>query len=432
MALPLEGIRVVDLTMVWAGPHATQLLADWGAEVIRVESTQVMQPNTRGRLAKPPAALVRARRNWGFGYPDWEPGERPWNRFAIFTSHARNKKSMTVDLTKPEGRDLFLRLVNVSDVFVENNVPATIEKLRLSYDDLRKVRPDLVMLRMPGYGLSGPYRDYRTFGANLEGTVGHTWLRGYMDMDVSARDEVYMGDAAAGISGAFAVMMALRHRRRTGTGQLIELAQAENFLPYLGEAIMDYTMSGRVQETLGNRHRSRAPQGVYRCQGQDRWVTISVGGGTEWAGLCRAMGGPAWGGAARFATGLGRWKNQDILDERIAEWTRERKADEVMRLLQAEGVPCGPALDDRDLYNDPHLNALDYFQPLAHPDIGSHSYPGLMWTARNTPNRVRTPPCGLGDHNEYVYRDLFAFDDASYRLWRETGHIGEAYVDRIP
>ena len=432
MTLPLESIRVLDLTIVWAGPHATQLLADWGAEVIRIEPTQIMQPNTRGRMVRPPRDLVLTRRNWGMGYPDWDPGERPWNRFPIFTSHARNKKSMTVDLTRPEGRDLFLQLVRISDVFIENNVLATIEKLRIGYDDLRKVNPDIIMLRMPGYGLSGPYKDYRTFGVNLEATVGHTWLRGYPDMDASARDDVYIGDAAAGVSGAFSVLMALRHRRRSGEGQLIELPQAENFLPYLGEAVMDYTMNRRVQDSLGNRHPHRAPQGVYRCQGQDRWVTMSVGSQAQWEGLRRAIGDPTWCRDPRFRTSLGRWKRQDDLDKGISEWARDRTSPEVTRLLQAEGVPSGPVMDERDLYADPHMKAVDYFQELSHPDIGTHSYPGLMWTARNTPNRVRTPPCGLGDHNDYVYRELLAFDAATYRRWRETGHIGEAYAGHVP
>ncbi len=203
--LPLAGVRVLALTVVWAGPHATQLLADWGAEVIRVESVQVMQPNTRGRMVKVPKNMPPA--GWGTAYPGMEPGERHWNRFALFQSHARNKLSMTVDLRNEEGRDIFHRLLMVSDVFVENNVPETLEKLHMTYEELVKIKPDLVMLRMPAYGLDGPYKNYRSFGSHLEGTAGHSSIRGYADMDPSVLDDSLMGDAAGGVNGALAVML---------------------------------------------------------------------------------------------------------------------------------------------------------------------------------------------------------------------------------
>ena len=433
MALPLDGIRVLDLTAVWAGPHCTMLLADWGAEVIRIESIQVLQPSTRGHMAHPPKELPRLRKSWGMTYPDWDPGDQPWNRYPIFQSHARNKLSMTVDLRLPEGLDLFHQLVNICDVFVENNVPETIEKLHVTYEELVEHRPDLIALRMPAYGLSGPYKNYRSFGVQLEGTAGHSLLRGYPDMDpATGRDDVYLGDAAAGVNGALAVVMALRHRRRTGKGQLIELAQAENFVPYLGEAVMDYTMNRRVRDTIGNRHPSAAPHGVYRCRGDDRWVTIVVGSDRQWQGLCRAIGNPAWCGDPRFATGIGRWKNQDEMDVSIEEWTRERSPDEAMRLLQAEGVPAGAVLDDRDLYNDPQINGFGFFKELTHADAGTHKYPGIMWSASETPNEIRTPPVRLGEHNEYVYQELLAMSAGDITDFEKKGHIGTRYPEHLP
>ncbi len=433
MTLPLEGIRVLDLTAVWAGPHATMLLADWGAEVIRVESIQVLQATTRGHMARPPKEVPRLRKGWGMSYPNWDPGDQPWNRYPIFQSHARNKLSMTVDLRLPEGLEIFHRLVALCDVFIENNVPETIEKLHLTYEELVEHRPDLIALRMPAYGLSGPYKNYRSFGVQLEGTAGHTLVRGYPDMDAgTGRDDVYIGDAAAGVNGALAVLMALRHRRRTGKGQLIELAQAENFIPYLGEAVMDYTMNRRVHDTLGNRHPSKAPHGVYRCRGEDRWVTIAVGNDEEWQGLCRALGHPVWSRDPRFATGIGRWKAQDEMDSRIEEWTAQRIPDEVMRLLQGEGVPAGAVLDDRDLYDDPQINALDFFKELTHKNTGTHRYPGVMWSAAGTPNEIRTPPVRLGEHNEYVYRELLAVSDSQLSELEERGHIGTEYAKHIP
>ncbi len=430
--LPLSGIRVLDLTAVWAGPHATMLLADWGAEVIRVESIQFVQPNTRGHMVHVPKEMPRLRRNWQVAYPDWDPGERPWNRYPIFQSHARNKLSMTVDLRTPEGLEVFHRLVSVADVFVENNVPETIEKLHITYEELARVRPDLIMLRMPAYGLSGKYKNYRSFGMQLEGTAGHTALRGYPDTDATSADEVYMGDAAGGVNGALAVMMALRHRRRTGEGQIIELPQVENFMPYLGEAIMDYTMNDRVQGPLGNRHPSMAPHGVYRCRGEDRWVTIAVANDEEWRGFCRAIGNPAWSQRASFRNGLARWKHQDELDRLIESWTKEKSPVEVMAALQANGVPSGAVQDDSDLYEDAHLDHQGFFKEFVHADAGTHRYPGLMWTAEDTPNELRTPPVRLGEYNEYVYRELMAMSREEYARLEETGHVGTVYASHLP
>jgi crotonobetainyl-CoA:carnitine CoA-transferase CaiB-like acyl-CoA transferase len=430
--LPLSGIRVLDLTAVWAGPHATMLLADWGAEVIRVESIQFVQPNTRGHLVKVPKEMPRLRKGWQVAYPDWDPGERPWNRYPLFQSHARNKLSVTVDLLRPEGLEVFHRLVSIADVFVENNVPETIEKLHLTYEELSRIRPDLIMLRMPAYGLSGPYKNYRSFGMQLEGTAGHTGLRGYTDTDPTAADEVYMGDAAGGVNGAFAVMLALRHRRRTGQGQLIELPQVENFMPYLGEAIMDYTMNGRVQGRLGNRHPSMAPHGVYRCRGEDRWVTIAAAGDEEWRGLCRAMGNPAWAREPRFRNGLARWKHQDDLDRFIGQWTEGQSPAEVMMVLQANGVAAGVVQDDSDLYADAQLNDQVFFKEFVHADAGTHRYPGLMWKAEETPNEMRTPPVRLGEYNEFVYRELMGVSGEEYGRLEETGHIGTVYASHLP
>ena len=431
MPLPLEGIRVVDVTAVWAGPHCTMLLADWGAEVIRVESIQVLQPSTRGHMARPPKEMPRLTMSWGSTYPDWDPGERPWNRYPIFQSHARNKLSVTADLTTPEGQDLFRQLIRVADVFVENNVPSTIERLHLTYEELVETRPDLIALRMPAYGLSGKYKNYRSYGVQLEGTAGHTWLRGYPDLDPSARDDVYLGDAAAGVSGAFAVLGALRHRRRTGKGQLIEFAQAENFIPYLGEAIMDYTMNGRVHETLGNRHPTKAPNGVYPCKGADRWVTISVGNDAEWRGLRQAMGDPAWAKAPLFSNSVARWKNQDELDRQLTEWTAQRTPDDAVKCLQGAGVPAGAVLDDADLLRDPQINSMNYFKEFTHVDTGTHKYPGLMWSTENVENELRTPPCRLGEHNEAVYKDLLAYSDEEYVRLEELAHIGMDYAPHV-
>ena len=208
--LPLEGIRVADLTVVFAGPGVTSLLADWGAEVIRIEPLHVAQPATRGSVARPTQAMIDANRTWATGFPNFEPGERPWNRWVIFQVHARNKLSMTVDTRTSEGLDIFREIIRLSDIVVENNVPETIDKLGFGYEELRKMKPDIVMLRMPAYGLSGPYRNYRSLGSHLDGASGHALLRSYPDVDVSLTGTVLFGDQNAATHGAFAAAMALR------------------------------------------------------------------------------------------------------------------------------------------------------------------------------------------------------------------------------
>ena len=422
--LPLEGIRVLELTLVWAGPYGTQILADWGAEVIRIESIQFAAPATRGLSMRPSWEDMDRAIKAGFGYAELYPEEQPWNKNPLFNTHARHKLSMTVDLRRPEGLEFFKRLLQVSDVFVENNVPETIEKLGLTYDELRRAREDLIMVRMPAYGLSGRYKNYRSWGMHVEGVAGHSWLKGYPDTDPSGRPEMNNSDAGGGLSVALSTLMALRHRSRTGEGQLVEVPLCETFIPYLGGSIMDFTLNGRVQETLGNGHPSMAPHGCYPCKGEDRWVVIAVGSDEEWRGLCKAMGDPEWVRDDRYATTLGRWRNQDVLDQHIERWTKNQDHYHLMCLLQRDGVPAGPVIDERDAYNDPHIQARGFFQELADHEIGTHRHVGLMWRMAKTPNGLRRPPCYLGEHNEYVYRELLGFDEEEYDRLEKEGYIG--------
>ena len=207
--LPLEGIRVTAITTVWAGTSASQMLGDWGAEVIRVESCQNFQALTRGYLARPPKAFAQVQNPWRGGYPDLDAygtKNRSWNRFPWFNYHARNKLSMTVDLTRPKGMDIFKRLIAKSDVFMENNAPDTMEKLGISYETLRAVKPDIIVVNMPGFGLSGPYKNYRVLGAHLECVGGHVSLRGYPDLDPTTITYVYHCDAASGACAALAAV----------------------------------------------------------------------------------------------------------------------------------------------------------------------------------------------------------------------------------
>ena len=255
LPLPLQGIRVAEITVVWAGPHVTQLLGEWGADVIRIEPANRIQPFTRGMERVPTPEQVRELvvRGAPVGYPDNDPGADPWNRSAAFNSHARNKRSMTCDIMTPEGRAAVLRLVAQCDVLVENNVPETIDKAGLDWPTLAAANPRLVMLRMPAFALDGPYRNFRAFGLHVEAMIGHTLLRGYPGAGPEILSESLASDGISGVQGALAVLMALRDRQRTGKGQLIELPLTEGFLPLLGEFVMDATMNGRDATGLATR-----------------------------------------------------------------------------------------------------------------------------------------------------------------------------------
>ncbi len=429
--LPLEGLRIADLSVVLAGPHVTSLLADWGAEVIRVEPLQMFQTSTRGRSARPTQADLDANRSWLSAYPNWEPGKRPWNLWPFFQSHGRNKLSMTVDLKQPEGIETLRHLVAISDIVVENNVPETVDRLRIDYPQLRTIKPDLIMLRMPAYGLEGPYQNYRSFGSHLEGASGHTYIRGYEDTDPTMTEDVFFGDACAAATGALAVTIAVRQLRRTGKGQVIELAQTESLLPFFGEFLMDLQMNGRVAGPVGNDLYDMAPHNTYPCAGEDRWIAIAVGNDREWQGLIRTMNGPEWAEDSRFATQDGRFEHRRELDHRVAEWTQQHEPRWVMTALQAEGVPAGVLNNEKDAFEDPQLNSRGFFQELTHPDAGTHRYPGIIWRMGNTPNRIRTPPVTLGEHNGLVYRELLGISDDEFAGLERGGHIGTEYPAHI-
>ncbi len=441
MMLPLAGIRVIDLCVVWAGTFATTLLADLGAEVIKVENTHVWQPMTRGGQARPSAALVQAGAGWATGYPNSEPGPRPWNYSPTFVQQYRNKYSMTVDLLSDEGREIFARLVERSDALVENNASGTLEKLGIGPDALRDAREDLVVVRMPAYGSDGPYRDARALGVHLESVMGHTLLRGYPDLDPSYITSIFSGDYVAGAHGAFAVMAALRHRRRTGEGQVIELAQAECAGGMLAQAFMDFSLNGVVQERIGNRSiDGHAPYNLYPARsegdgadGGDRWISISVMDDDQWLGLREAMGDPEWARDPDLRHERGRLERHDELDSRIGEWTSTRDDYELMHLLQSHGVPAAPVLEAGRIFDDPHVQhrGLNESHEL-HDEVGSFRFNTPFYRMSDSELGIRKPPVAMGEDNEYVYRDVLGYSDAEIGGFRERGQIGMDFDLDIP
>ena len=432
--LPLTGLRVLEITVVWAGPYCGSFLADLGAEVIRVESTKTFVPLTRGAAPHPSQAVIDNLPLYSGGVPGRVPGARPFNRSPMFNSHARNKRSMTVNLLDPGGREIFDRLVAVSDVLIENNPTETMEKLGITYDTLRAVKDDIIMLRMPAYGNTGPYRNYRAHGVHIEGVVGHTMLRGYPDTDPSYNTTVLMSDAAAGAQVAFAVLAALHHRKRTGQGQLVELGQAENVFAYLGEYYLDYAMNGRTHTTLGNRH-PRALQGCYPCAPEpdnpDRWLAITIYDQAQWQALCNIINAPDLAADPDLDNAAARQSHHDAIDARIAQWTRTQPLRAAMHTLQAHHIPAGIVMNQADAFADPQIQSRQFFAESHQADCGTHLYSGPLYKMSATPLGIHRGPAMLGQDNEYVYRELLGYSAEEYAAFEAAGHIGTDYADGV-
>lgn len=416
------------MTVAWSGPYVTMLLADFGAEVIRVENPWIFPTSTRGVFPRPTKESVAEATNLNMsGYPDLDPGDRPWNRSAIFNWHGRNKRSMTLDLRKDKGREMFLRLVEVSDVLVENHSPHTLDGLNLGYEQLSERNPAFVALRMPSGGLSGPYRSLIGMGSSFEGLVGLRSLRGFPGTAPEDAPMSLQMDAASG-AGAFAVMAALRRRRIEGTGSLIDFAQVENLAHHIGEYVT--ASAGGVEvEPLGNRDPRFAPQGVYPCAGGERWVAISVGSDEAWASLRTLLGEPRWAADPRLETLAGRHSLHDSLDEHIAQWTEHLDPYDVFHRCQAVGVAAAPVADEADLYADPWLAHRQYFRPLTSPHTGTHDYPSHALRWNGPPLKWERGSPGLGDDNEYVYKDILNVTSEEYEELLRDGHISSDYLD---
>lgn len=425
--LPLQGIRVIDITVVWAGPGCTSLLGDLGAEVIRIEDVHHFPNSTRGLAPHLSREQAAGAGYIGGAYPDSDPGAQPYNRHAMFNSHGRNKKSVTMNLRDPQGREAFLSLVKASDVLVENNSLRVIRNLDIDFDVLHDVNPRLVMLRMPPLGLSGPFSEFVGYGPNFNALTGIVAMSGYRNTDPSTAGDNYHMDEVAGPAGAFAVMAALRRRRRTGVGELIELAQSENVAQDVGEYVLDTQMNGgRTPELIGNADPVMV-QAVFPTAGQDRWIAVSLRDDEDWRAFVDVLGHPAWCDEERFATVVSRRENEAELEGLVEGLTRGMDAYELFHLLQARGVLAGPVSTESMVNGDPHWSARGYFRPLARDDLGVYLHPGHPWRASALELAWNRAAPRLGEDNEYVYKELLGISDEAYDAMVARGDIGVEY-----
>jgi benzylsuccinate CoA-transferase BbsF subunit len=401
----LADIRVLDLTHAWAGPFATQVLADYGAEVIKVEACER-------------ADMVRFST-----LPTDDPRPEPYNRGGFFHHLNRNKLGLTLDLKHPLGRDLFKRLAAHSDMVIENFSARVMQSLGLTYTVLKAINPGLIMISMPGFGTVGPYKDFVAFGEMIEPFAGLSELTGYADRG-PLRLAVAYPDPVAGWHAALGALLALRQRRRTGTGQHLHIPHREPISRMLGEAVLDYTVNGRTQRRVGNRHRAWAPHGCYPCRGEDRWIALAVRTDAEWTALCRVFGEPEWVYDRRFTNSLARWKQAGALDGYVAATTKTWEPVKLAASLRAAGIPAGVVQTNQDLLSDEHLWARQAFWMVAHSLAGTHPYPAPPARLTATPARLARPAPDLGEHNADILCRLLGLSPVELQHLEAQGVIG--------
>jgi len=400
-ALPLQGVRILDLCQFLAGPYGVMMLADLGAEVLKIESIQ---------------RLDYLRMMGGYPQPDgyeWSPA---------FNAVNVNKYSITLNLNHPRGTDIFKKLVEVSDVVTNNFSSRVMENLGLSYDVIKKINPRIIMLSMPGYGTTGPWRNFVAMGPNIEMLAGISMISGYPDGPPMMNG--YIADPFASLAAAVAVMIALKHRQQTGKGQHIDLSQVEAVTSFAAQPIMDYVMNRRIQPRRGNRHHSFAPHGVYRCKGEDDWVAIAVSSEEEWAKFCNAMGNSRMAKDPRFSDALSRYENHVALDKLVESWTRKHDKHEVTRVLQKAGIASAPVLTCSELVNDPHMKQRGFLQEVTHPVTGTRLQHGFPVKFSETPVGLRMSAPTLGQHNEYVLKKILGMTEEEIKKLAEEKVIG--------
>ena len=409
----LAGYRVIDLGSAWAAPMAAHLLADMGAEVIKVESRAKMDGMRLGRPMVGEDAAGGDEGRW----PELQP---------VFHGLNRNKQSVTLNLKEPEGIDLLRGLIARSDVVIDNFSPGVMGRLGLDYAGLRRLRPDIVVVAMPAAGNSGPLRDVIAYAPIVLALSGLMSLVGYEDGALVGELQSAWSDAVAGLHAAMAATAALRHRSRTGRGQYVEAAQLESTVSWLGEAVMDVTMNRRGPAPIGNAGVGLAPHGVYPCAGGDRWISIAVGGEDEWRGLCaaaRRLGPAPWTRDPRFVDAFRRLRQREALDAALRRWTVSFDAVELTAALQAEGVAAFPVMNIEDQFLDPHFRERGAWVEMEHPMAGAEWLYGLAWHLSRTPGRIVSPAPLLGQHNERVLGGLLGTPPDELRRLEASGAV---------
>jgi crotonobetainyl-CoA:carnitine CoA-transferase CaiB-like acyl-CoA transferase len=388
--LPLKGIRVLEFCQMWAGPHMSEWLSVMGAEVIKVETN-------------PRIDYMRT-----VGAPPGLAGTGP-NVGSAFATLNWGKKSIALNMTNSRAQELAKKLVKMSDVVAENFGGAVLDRWGMSYAELKKIKPDIVVYAGSGYGRSGPYKERPAYAEIVDAFVGATFANGYPGGEPAVVGVSPWTDAGQAITSSFAILTALYHRIQTGEGQYIDAAMIEENANFLGELVMAYTINGTISERSGNRDPIMAPHGCYPCKStkdEAEWVAIAVANQKEWRVLCKLMGDPGWTKQLEFEDELSRWKNQEALDKNLRQWTSRSGAYEIAQKLQKAGIAAAASLSPKQLTHDEHLAARKFFVKTKHPVLGEVTLTGLPFRFSNSPGGNYEAAPLLGEDNDYVFGEL--------------------------
>lgn len=399
----LEGIRFADLTWAGAGPFSTKVFADFGAEVIKVESATRVDPV---RLGGP-----------------FRDGIAGVNRSGYFASRNTGKRSVALNLKSADGLAVVRDLIRTADVVSNNFGPGAMDRLGLGYEECRAIKPDIIHLSMPMYGEDGPLSNLLGVGMTISAVSGMMSLTGYAGGPPIGPGTHFPDHAANPYHAAFAVLAALRHRRRTGRGMKIDLAQVESTINTLGIPVVEHALTGEEPARTGNRSTRHAPHNLFRCRGDDRWCAITVVTDAQWRALAGVIGADALGADPDLATVEGRLRRVDAVEAAVSRWTEDRAADDVMARLQAAGVPAGLVADARSLIeDDAQLRHRGYWQHLDHPEIGTATYTSPPFRIDGERVELTRPPL-LGEHTDAVLAEVLGYGAERIAALRAAGAI---------
>lgn len=387
-------ITIVAFSWAMVGPLTIKFFADYGATVIRVETEN-----------RPCVTRTSA------PFKEGKPG---LNRSGYFNHFGANMMSLTLNMSKPEGRDIARELIAKADVVMDNFTPGVMERWDLGYEQLKQIKPDIIMLRQNGFGSKGKYRNLAAFGMILAAIAGIPNFIGWPDRGPLPVGVGAYTDCISPRFASAALIAALDYRKKTGKGQLLDLSQFETALHFVLPGIMDYATNGREPRLKGNTSSHAAPHNVYPCKGDERWCTITVFNDHQWAKLCEVMGKPEYIEDGRFDTLVHRKENEKELDSVIEKWTKQWTPEQVMSRLQAAGVPSGVVKNAADLYSDPQLRQRSLFWPMAHNEIGEFTHLGASFEMSKTPPQPYRPSPCLGEHNEYVLTKILGKSDEAF------------------
>ncbi|UCG82022.1 MAG: CoA transferase [Dehalococcoidia bacterium] len=387
----LEGVKIADFSWMGVGPIAMKYAANLGAEVIRIES-KTRVDHTRTSMP----------------YKDWQPG---LNRSGIFNYFNDSKYSITLNLKMHKAQEAARRIIwDWADVVADAHLPGIMEDWGLDYETLRKEKPDLIHVATSLQGKTGTYSGLPGHGIVGSQLAGFSVITGWPDREPTVPFGAYT-DFTAFPFMVIALMAALIYRKRTGKGQYIDMSQLEASIQLLAPPVMDYMINGRILERKGNRDTRSAPHGVYRCQGDEEWCAIAVSSDDEWGSFCRVIGDPEWTKNPKFTTFRGRKENEDELNMMVEEWTSNHSPEQVMKLMQAAGVPAGVVQSGEGLVRDAQLNHRGTHVTLKHPEVGEHIYAQPPYRLSKTPPELTMPAPCIGQHNEYVLKEILGMSD---------------------